>query len=111
MGGVLLAADGKKIMIDHHPHPEDIFDISASHPEVCSTSQLIIELIIESGNEDRLNESIGTPLYLGVVTDTGSFRFSSVTARTHELIGKLIEYGVKQADVHEIPSITTDWIK
>ena len=101
MGGVLLAADGKKIMIDHHPHPEDIFDISASHPEVCSTSQLIVELIVESGNEDKLNESIGTPLYLGVVTDTGSFRFSSVTARTHELIGKLIENGVKQADVHE----------
>ncbi|MFK7784806.1 MAG: bifunctional oligoribonuclease/PAP phosphatase NrnA [Crocinitomicaceae bacterium] len=101
MGGILLAADGKKIMIDHHPHPEDIFDISASHPEVCSTAQLIIELIIQSGHEDKLNASIGTPLYLGVVTDTGSFRFSSVTSRTHELIGKLIENGVEQAKVHE----------
>lgn len=101
MGGVLLAADAKKIMIDHHPQPEDIFDISASHPEVCSTAQLVIELIIESGNESLLNQSIGTPLYLGIVTDTGSFRFSSVTSRTHELIGKLIENGVQQAQVHE----------
>lgn len=101
MGGVLLAADGKKIMIDHHPNPEDIFDIAASHPEVCSTSQLIIELILESGYEDKLNQSIGTPLYLGIVTDTGSFRFSSVTSRTHQLIGMLLENGVKQAEVHE----------
>lgn len=101
MGGVLLAADGKKIMIDHHPYPEDIFDLSASHPEVCSTSQLIIELMVESGNEGLLSQSIGTPLYLGIVTDTGSFRFSSVTSRTHELIGKLLENGVEQAKVHE----------
>lgn len=101
MGGILLAADGKKIMIDHHPYPEDIFDISASHPEVCSTSQLIVELIVQSGHEELLSASIGTPLYLGVVTDTGSFRFSSVTSRTHELIGKLIENGVEQAQVHE----------
>lgn len=101
MGAVLLAATGKKVMIDHHPHPEAIFDLSASHPEVCSTSQLIIELIIQSGNEHLLNQSIGTPIYLGIVTDTGSFRFSSVTARTHELIGKLLENGVKQAEIHE----------
>lgn len=101
MGGVLLAADGKKIMIDHHPGPEDIFDLSASHPEVCSTSQLIVELILESGYENVLNQAIGTPLYLGIVTDTGSFRFSSVTPRTHELIAKLLNNGVKQAEVHE----------
>ncbi|MCJ8288908.1 MAG: bifunctional oligoribonuclease/PAP phosphatase NrnA [Crocinitomicaceae bacterium] len=101
MGGVLLAADAKKIMIDHHPYPEDIFHLSASHPEVCSTSQLVIELILKSGNENLLNQSIGTPLYLGIVTDTGSFRFSSVTSRTHELIGKLLENGVQQAEVHE----------
>jgi phosphoesterase RecJ-like protein len=101
MGGVLLAADAKKIMIDHHPYPEDIFHLSASHPEVCSTAQLVIELILESDNENLLNQSIGTPLYLGIVTDTGSFRFSSVTSRTHELVGKLLENGVEQAKVHE----------
>lgn len=101
MGAVLLAATGKRIMIDHHPSPEDIFDLTASHPEVCSTSQLVIELIIESGNEHLLNQAIGTPLYLGIVTDTGSFRFSSVTARTHELIAKLLQNGVKQAEIHE----------
>lgn len=101
MGEVLLATDAKKIMIDHHPNPEEIFDISASHPEVCSTAQLIVELIVESGHADKLNQAIGTPLYLGIVTDTGSFRFSSVTPRTHQLIAMLLEHGVKQAEVHE----------
>ncbi len=101
MGAVLLATTAKKIMIDHHPEPEDIFDLSVSHPEVCSTSQLIVELILESGNESLLNQAIGTPLYLGIVTDTGSFRFSSVTPRTHEIISALLKNGVKQAEIHE----------
>ena len=88
-------------MIDHHPHPESIFDISISQPEVCSTSQLIVELIVASGNAGKLNQSMGTPLYLGIVTDTGSFRFSSVTPKTHELIALLLKNGVKQSEVHE----------
>jgi len=101
MGAVLLAATAKKVMIDHHPGPEDIFDLTASHPEVCSTSQLVIEVIVQSNNENLLNEGIGTPLYLGIVTDTGSFRFSSVTPRTHELLAKLLKNGVKHSEVHE----------
>lgn len=101
MGEVLLAATGKKIMIDHHPEPEDIFDLAASHPEVCSTSQLIVELIVQSGHSEKLSKEIGTPLYLGIVTDTGSFRFSSVSARTHELVAILLQHGVMQAEIHE----------
>ena len=101
MGELLLAATGKKIMIDHHPEPEDIFDLAASHTEVCSTSQLIVELIVKSGHSDKLNKEIGTPLYLGIVTDTGSFRFSSVNSRTHELVALLLQHGVKHAEIHD----------
>jgi bifunctional oligoribonuclease and PAP phosphatase NrnA len=101
MGAVLLAATGKKIMIDHHPEPEAIFDLAASHPEVCSTSQLIVELVVQAGHSDKLSKEIGTPLYLGIVTDTGSFRFSSVNARTHELVAILLQNGVNQAEIHE----------
>ena len=101
MSELLTASSAKKIMIDHHPYPDDFVDISASHPEVCSTAQLIMELIVKSGNETLLNDSIGAPLYLGIVTDTGSFRFSSVTPRTHELLALLLKNGVKHSEVHE----------
>ncbi len=101
MSELLVNAKAKKIMIDHHPSPDDFVDISASHPDVCSTSQLIIELIVKSDNSNVLNEAIGTPLYLGIVTDTGSFRFSSVTPRTHELLALLLEKGVNHSVVHE----------
>lgn len=101
MGELFSAATGKKVMIDHHLNPDDFVDLAVSEPSVCSTAQLIVELIVASGNSDLINESMGNPLYLGIMTDTGSFRFSSVTPRTHELLALLLSSGVKQSDVHE----------
>jgi len=101
MGELFSAASGKKVMIDHHLDPDDFVDVVVSEPSVCSTSQLILELIVASGNEGLINESMGNPLYLGIMTDTGSFRFSSVTPRTHELLALLLKSGVKQSEIHE----------
>ncbi len=101
MQALLEAATCKKIMIDHHLNPQDFATITVSETEVCSTSQLICELIEQSGNITLLDETIGTPLYLGILTDTGTFRFSSVQPRTHELLGKLLAAGVKHHIVHE----------
>ncbi len=92
----------KKIMIDHHLDPQDFAAITLSETSVCSTSQLIVEVIVQSGNESLLDEKTGTPLYLGILTDTGSFRFPSVQPRTHELLAKLLAVGVKHYKVHEI---------
>ena len=88
MGELFLGVKGQKVMIDHHLNPDDFFDVAISEPSVCSTSQLIVELIVASGYSHVLSESIGNPLYLGIMTDTGSFRFSSVTPRTHELLAR-----------------------
>jgi phosphoesterase RecJ-like protein len=101
MQDLLVSAQGKKIMIDHHPFPADFCDIVVSDTACCSTSQLIFELIDQSVNVEKLDNRIGTPLYLGIMTDTGSFRFPSVTARTHEVIATLLKAGVRHSDVHE----------
>lgn len=98
---LLEKATCKKIMIDHHLNPQDFAFITVSETSVCSTSQLIYELIEQSGNHAMLDGKIGTPLYLGILTDTGSFRFPSVQARTHEVLGKLLEAGVLHHLVHE----------
>lgn len=101
MQPLLEKSESKKIMIDHHLHPEEFADILVSETEVCSTAQLIYELIEQSGNTDLLDAKIGTPIYLGILTDTGSFRFPSVQPRTHFVLGKLLEAGVPHYIVHE----------
>lgn len=98
---LLVSSKAKKIMIDHHMHPADFCDIIVSETSVCSASQLIFELIDQSGNINLLDEKIGTPIYLGIMTDTGSFRFPSVHPRTHEILAELLRCGVKHHEVHE----------
>lgn len=98
---LLENSTAKKIMIDHHLNPQDFAFIRVSETEVCSTSQLIVELIEQSGNIHLLDEKIGTPLYLGILTDTGSFRFPSVQPRTHQILALLLGAGVKHHLIHE----------
>lgn len=101
MGAVLEMATGKKVMIDHHMQPDDFVDIAVSHPEVCSTCQLIFELIEHSGYAHLLNVHIGEAVYLGLMTDTGSFRFPAVEPRTHEIAAKILSLGVEHWKIHE----------
>lgn len=101
MGDLFVASSAKKIMIDHHLFPKDFTDFSISRPDVCSTSQLVFELIEDAEGKGFADAQICTPLYLGIMTDTGSFRFSSVTPRTHEIISEMLKAGVDHSSVHE----------
>lgn len=101
MQALLEEISCKKIMIDHHLNPEDFPDITVSETSASSTAQLIMELIEQSGHKYDLDEQIATPLYVGILTDTGGFRFNSVTPRTHEMIAKIIAAGVEHHLIHE----------
>jgi phosphoesterase RecJ-like protein len=101
MQALLEAATCEKIMIDHHLNPQDFPNIVVSEITASSTAQLIVELIDQSGNIGLLDAKIGTPLYVGILTDTGSFRFSSVLPRTHEILAKLLAAGVQHHLIHE----------
>ena len=98
---LLEEATGQKIMIDHHLNPEDFSTLTISETTASSTAQLIVDLIEESGHLALLDEKIGTPLYLGILTDTGSFKFNSVKPRTHEVLAKILAAGVAHHLIHE----------
>ena len=62
--------------------------------------EMIFELI--SGlDQNYINADIATCLYTGIMTDTGSFRFPSTTARTHQIVGKLIEKGAQPHTIYQ----------
>jgi len=92
---------GIKIMIDHHPNPEDFCELTISRPNVCSTAQLLFDCISELELINKLNVPAGNGIYLGILTDTGSFRFPSVNKSTHLALAKLLEIGVGHYKIHE----------
>ena len=53
------------------------------------------------GGLNLLNKEIATQLYVGIMTDTGSFRFPATTAATHRVIAHLIEVGAPNSIIHQ----------
>ncbi|MFT4678821.1 MAG: phosphoesterase RecJ-like protein [Flavobacteriales bacterium] len=104
MQALLEAVTCKTVMIDHHLNPEEFPTLLVSETSASSTSELVVELIEQSGHGELLDQKIGTPLYLGILTDTGSFRFPSTKPRTHEVLAKLLTAGVEHHLVHEVLS-------
>ena len=55
MADAVKAAKGKKILIDHHLYPEEFCDITISHPNISSTSELVFRIFTqETGKHDIL---------------------------------------------------------
>jgi phosphoesterase RecJ-like protein len=90
-----------KILIDHHLDPEGIFDHSFSYSDACSTCELIYQFI--DGMQDRpmINKAVAECLYTGIMTDTQSFRFETMTADVHRIVAKLMEAGAENYKIHE----------
>lgn len=106
MGAIFEASKAYKIMVDHHTNPDNFVDLSYSFPKTCSTCQLLYEILENSKRLDLLTLEVANPIYLGIMTDTGSFRFPSLTAKTHLILSTLLGLGVKHYEIHENVSDT-----
>lgn len=90
-----------KVLIDHHQDPGAFAAIQFSDTAACATSQMVYDILCAMGHGARIGKDAATCFYSGIVTDSGSFRFSSTTAHTMRVAADLIERGVDVAGVHE----------
>jgi phosphoesterase RecJ-like protein len=98
-------ADSKayKVLIDHHQDPDiDIANLIFSDPSSCSTAQLLYEVIVAMDMTNKINMDIAECLYVGIMTDTGSFKYNSTTSKTHSIIADLIDKGARNSKIHDL---------
>jgi phosphoesterase RecJ-like protein len=88
-----------KICIDHHPSPEDYAELSLVETTSSSTGELVYYLIKQAEVEITLD--IALPLYVAIMTDTGSFKYERTTANLHRIIAELLDAGVVPISVHQ----------
>ncbi len=101
VGSLVRDANATTVLIDHHLEPEQWFDVFFVREAAAATGELIYE-IIERINPDRIDEEIATALYTAIMTDTGSFRYSSVTPDLHRIVADILERGgIEPAPIHE----------
>ena len=100
MEPALTKAKAIKILIDHHQQPEDYAKYIYSDVSICSTSQMVYHFLEMLDDVEAINKNIATSLYVGIMTDTGSFRFASTTSTTHRVVADLIDKGANNAQIH-----------
>ena len=93
------------IMIDHHQSPDDYATYQYSDIAFGSTCEMLYNFICLLGKESDIDKTIGTCIYTGILTDSGSFRFPKTTGTTHRIIADLIDLGVENT---EIPTLLYD---
>ena len=102
LGKTVAKSKAIKLMVDHHPQPDNFATIMFHSVQASSTAELVFDLIDKLGEKKKVNKNIANCLYAGIMTDTGSFRFSSTTVHTHNVVAQLMEHGAETTKVHQL---------
>lgn len=95
--GKCIAPDQKVLIVDHHPEDNPFGALNFVDIRYAACAQIVIDLFDTAGLPIPLDAA--TAAYVGLTTDTGSFRFSNTDARAHRHAAKLLEAGVDAADI------------
>ena len=104
LGDLVRPALGRTLILDHHLSG----GIEAAHRYIDATAAAAAEIVADliallvdlPALDPRVRLTINEALFTGIASDTGWFKFSNVTPRTHRLAGRLIEQGVDHAALY-----------
>lgn len=84
----------KLVKIDHHIPVESYGDINWEDEKKSSACEMIAELYYACRDELKIDSEAATYIYLGMVTDSGRFRYDSVSGDTMRYAGMLLDVGI-----------------
>lgn len=87
-----------KVSIDHHSTNTMFGDINFVNPDAPACSQIML-VILEHFNIE-ITKEIGTCILTGIITDTGGFKYSGVTAETFEFVALLLNKGINVSKIY-----------
>ncbi len=96
---LVLASSAKKVIIDHHLNPGSFADLIICESSMCSTSELVHELVCQMNVVPFDNKSYAEALYVGIITDTGNFEHGSYSSRTFRIVADLLEFEIDKEKV------------
>jgi bifunctional oligoribonuclease and PAP phosphatase NrnA len=86
-------------VVDHHAsHATGFGQVNVIEPEASATGEIVYGLIRESGHD--LDPDLAEALYVALMTDTGSFRFSNTDSHAHRMAADLLTHGLDPQRIH-----------
>ncbi|MCK5344948.1 MAG: bifunctional oligoribonuclease/PAP phosphatase NrnA, partial [Candidatus Heimdallarchaeota archaeon] len=94
IGTVRKIIDPNKMLIniDHHVTNDSFGDLNFVISKASSTAEVVYDLLRRA--HVKLDKDLATLLYVGIMTDTGSFQYDNTSAYTHKIVGNLLEFDV-----------------
>ena len=96
----IASAKAAKVLVDHHPNPDELFNLTISHPDMSSTCELVFRLVWQLGAFERLGHHFAVPCYCGMMTDTGGFTFNSTRPEIFFIISQLLTKGIDKDKIY-----------
>ncbi|MBI4521528.1 MAG: bifunctional oligoribonuclease/PAP phosphatase NrnA [Gemmatimonadetes bacterium] len=95
-----LISELPKVIIDHHqPGDSPLAGLMLVDTQACATGELLYDVISAAGGP--WPQPVCAGLYVAIMTDTGSFRFSNSTPASHLIAADLLSRGVNLEDIFE----------
>lgn len=107
MAPFIRQSNARKVLIDHHLHPEDFADLVISQPEQTSTCELVYRVFDQLGYMDLVDTPIAECLYTGMMTDTGNFSYNSNHADIYIIISELLKKGIDKDRIYTLAMNTS----
>jgi bifunctional oligoribonuclease and PAP phosphatase NrnA len=86
-------------VVDHHvTHTEGFGQVNVVEPDASATGEIVYGLIRESGQD--LDPDLAEALYVALMTDTGSFRYSNTDSHAHRMAADLLGHGLDPQRIH-----------
>ena len=101
MGEIIAPLPCVKVMIDHHLYPESFADYVLSDTSASSTCELIYDFLGMMGHLNKIDLRVGDSIFTGILTDTGSFRYST-SPKLFRIVADLIERGVDDVRLQDL---------
>lgn len=92
--------DALLINLDHHQDPDDFADYQWSDTKASSTAEIVFQFTEKLLGKVFENKAFAQAIYTGILTDTGSFRFSSTSSKTHQIAATLLDLGADPTFIH-----------
>lgn len=97
----------ERLVVDHHKTNTGFGDINIVVPDASSCCEVLFDLL----EEERISLKAANSLYLGIVQDTGVFKYSATSRHTMEIGGKLLEKGVDSAFLIDGSFYEKTWVQ
>lgn len=96
----LVNSKASRVLIDHHLNPDVPAVLTVSRPEASSTSELVFRIVWQLGGFDLMTRHFATPIYCGMMTDTGGFTYNSCAPAIYYIISQLLTKGINKDRIY-----------